>query len=677
MRRWPHRAEQWCRPADSRLDFPCSKIGWGLVCASPFFCFYTPINEAEREGLRPPMQDHFARALYETFPEPVVVVDQAKTILAVNQAATQQFGHAEEELLGQHVRMIYATDEDYTACLSKRSIEGNTGAISDSVYQFKRKDGTVFSAELRSTLVTGPDGESCGFIGVIQDISDMLKLDKARRDAREILDTALAAIPEGFAIFDRNERLLVFNEAYRRVCGPAGPILQLGMTAEDIIRIAYEGGHYPDAPVGSPGALEWIESRLFDFRNPTGLAKVFPYGNGRWLRVENFKAKDGNTIALRVDVTAMKQTEIALERQRQEYLSLLQNIPDLVGRFTPAREILFVNSNYADFFGTTPEAMVGTDLLAHVPEHMQEATRRAFSDVQPEAGISSQEVLHVRPGQPDTWILWSLLAVFDGTRVSELISVGRDITTQMRQQERIARQSAELQRKNDALNQFTGTVSHDLKAPLRHIAMFSDMINDDIRSGNIEELPGYAAHLRQSARRMDRLIESLLDYSQIAYQIGTWSLVPLSDVVADAILNLGSQIRGGGAKLITGDLPMVHGDAELLKRLAQNLIGNAVKYRRPDVEPVIRVYGESTDDTDFLYVEDNGIGIEPRFATKIFDVFQRLHRDESVYSGTGIGLALAKRIVESHNGRIALDTSFTKGARFIVAFPKNKSSGKE
>ncbi len=283
----------------------------------------------------------------------------------------------------------------------------------------------------------------------------------------------------------------------------------------------------------------------------------------------------------------------------------------------------------------------------------------------------------MRPGQADTWMLWSLLAVFDGTRVSEVISVGRDITMQMQQQERIARQTAELQRKNDALNQFTGTVSHDLKAPLRHIAMFSDMINDDIQSGNLGDLPSYAAHLRQSARRMDRLIESLLDYSQIAYQIGNWTPVLLSEVVADAILNLESLIRSADAEIEVGDLPLIRGDAELLKRLAQNLIGNAIKYRRAGVPPSIRVFGESRGDTDYFYVEDNGIGIDPRFATKIFDVFQRLHRDESVYPGTGIGLALSKRIVESHNGTIELDTGFTKGARFIIAFPKNNSSGKE
>ncbi len=623
------------------------------------------------------MQDHFVRALYETFPEPVVMVDTAKTILSVNQATLQQFGYAEDELLGQHVRILYATEQDYNSCLNKRSMDGNTGAVSDSVYGYRRKDDTVFSAQLRSTMVSGPDGENCGFVGVIHDISNILKLDKARQDASKILDTALAAIPEGFAIFDHEERLLVYNEAYRRVCGPAGPFLRLGMPAEEIIQIAFAGGHYPEAKIGSAAGREWIDNRMFDFRNPTGRSKVFPYGDGRWLRVENFKTNDGNTVVIRIDVTELKETEMALRRQQLEYYTLVQNIPDLITRISKDGVVTFANDHYCRFVGKTAEELVGTPFLDIVPVADRARVASVLESLTPDTPLAVGEQHRILPDGSDIWLLWSNMAVFDNEMLMEYVTVGRDITMQKRQQERIARQSSELQRKNDALNQFTGTVSHDLKAPLRHIAMFSDMINDDIQSGSLEELPGYATHLRQSARRMDRLIESLLDYSQIAYQIGNWSPVPLSDVVADAILNLDSLIRDAGAKIEVGALPVVRGDAELLKRLAQNLIGNAVKYRRAGVQPVVRILGESRDDTDYLHVEDNGIGIDPRFASKIFDVFQRLHRDESVYQGTGIGLALAKRIVESHNGRIELDTSFTEGARFSVAFPKNNSTGKE
>ncbi len=261
------------------------------------------------------------------------------------------------------------------------------------------------------------------------------------------------------------------------------------------------------------------------------------------------------------------------------------------------------------------------------------------------------------------------MAVFDGGNLIEYITVGRDITELKRQQVRIAQQSAELQRKNEALHQFTGTVSHDLKAPLRHISMFSDMIRDDVASGKFEELPVYAGHLRQSSQRMGRLIDSLLDYAQIADQIGSWQTVSLADVVSDAILNLGTFIREADATFELDSLPHVKGDPELLKRLCQNLIGNAVKYRREGTRPVIRIYCERDEDLIRIYFEDNGIGVDPRFAKQIFNVFQRLHRDETVYPGTGIGLALAKRIAESHNGSIELDTTFTQGARFVLTLP--------
>ncbi|MCF3643238.1 PAS domain S-box protein, partial [Rhizobium sp. TRM95111] len=570
---------------------------------------------------------------------------------------------------GAPARLLYASDEEYERCMTKRSTLPAPRAAVDSDYLFRRRDGTTFTGQLRSTLVKDPDGAPAGFVGVIQDLTENLRLDEERRRAIERLDTALETITEGFAIFDRDERLVLFNSAYRRLCGGAGPHIEKGMTAEEIMHIAYDSGGYRALDRGSPEAARWLEERLAAFRNPPEEPRVFPYGPDGWLRAEDHKAPDGNTIALRVDVSAMKKTELALEMQRREHLALLQNIPDLVGRFTRDRRVLFVNTNYAAFFGSTPEAMVGTDLLDHVPEYMREPTRLAFASVRPGEEISSKEVLHQRAGRPDTWILWSLLAVFDDAGCPEIVSVGRDISDLKREQARVAAQALELKRKNEALNQFTATVSHDLKAPLRHVAMFSEMITEEVRQGRMEELAAYADHVQKSAMRLQRLVESLLEYSQIAYQIGTVRAVPLAGVVDDALLLLEPQILESRAMITVGDLPVVEGDPELLKRLVQNLIGNAIKYRRPDAIPVLRIGGGRTQDAATFVVEDEGIGIAPRHAEKIFDVFQRLHRDETVYPGTGIGLALAKRIAESHGGAITLDTGYDGGARFVVRFP--------
>ncbi|MDO9418864.1 PAS domain S-box protein [Pararhizobium sp.] len=624
----------------------------------------------------PLMQNHIVTALFDSFPDPVIVASPAKVIAEANDAACQQFGYAREELLGQPVRFIYASDAEYDLCLNKRSMTADAGSTVESVYAFTRKDQSVFTGRFRSTQVFDDNGNPDGFIGVIHDISASLERDMEHRRVRDILDAALQAVPEGFAVFDQSERLVVFNEAYRKVCGPAGPHIQIGMLAEDILMLGYRGGHYTEARPGDPGAEAWLAGRLEDFRNPTSDMLVFPYGDGRWLRAENLRTDDGNTVVLRIDVTELKQTEIALSRQKLEYVSLVQNLPDLITRISRDKRYTFVNDNYAQFMKLTAEELVGKPFLDFVPAADRRRVSAVLDTLSREEPMVTAEQRRILADGSEFWIFWLNIAIFDGDDLVEFVTVGRDVTKLKQQQARIEHQRVELERKNEALNQFTGTVSHDLKAPLRHISMFSEMIVDDINNKQFGEVAMYAGHLRQSARRMDQLIESLLEYSQIAYEIENLKPVRLFDLVADALVDLDSYIRDTDAKIVIDNMPSLHGDAELLKRLVQNLVGNAIKYRRPGLAPVVRIYGNETDTAVHLYIEDNGIGIDPRFAEKIFDVFQRLHRDETVYAGTGIGLALAKRIVESHNGTISLDTSFSGGARFVIVFPKKLFAGR-
>jgi PAS domain S-box-containing protein len=620
-------------------------------------------------------QTDFVQAIYDVFPSPVIFVDADRVILSVNTAAIEQFGYAADELIGGSAHRLYASNYDFEAALYQSVADPGKIQFSEGIYRYRRRNGTVFTARLRVTPVADARGVKLGFAGIIHDISDYLELDRERRKAGEILDTALQAIPEGFAIFDADERIIVYNDAYKKICGAAGPKLKVGMTAEEIMLAVYEVGYYPNAPVGSPQAKAWLERRMRAFRNPGGDNQIFEYGDGRWLRIEDLKTQDGNTVALRIDVTDLKRAEIALDRQRLEYYTLVQNIPDFICRISRDLRYIFVNDRYARFVGTTADDLIGKSLLDFVPQKDRESLAATLKNLSLQEPLTAREQHRKLPGGSDLWLFWSNIALFDGDELVEYVTVGRDITELKQQQQRIAQQSAELQRKNDALNQFTGTVSHDLKAPLRHMSMFSEMIVEDVASGNLEELPVYAGHLRQSARRMDQLIDSLLEYAQIADEIGSWQVVSMTEVISDTILNLDSFIQEAGATIEVSALPHLKGDPELLKRLCQNLIGNAIKYRREDVKPVIRIYAETDGDIIRIVFEDNGIGVDPRFSRKIFDVFQRLHRDESIYPGTGIGLALAKRIAESHGGSIELDTAFAHGARFVVTLPEPGQSG--
>ncbi|MFE7579008.1 CHASE3 domain-containing protein [Streptomyces sp. NPDC057521] len=233
----------------------------------------------------------------------------------------------------------------------------------------------------------------------------------------------------------------------------------------------------------------------------------------------------------------------------------------------------------------------------------------------------------------------------------------------------LAQQAVELRRSNSELEQFAYVASHDLQEPLRKVASFCQLL--DKRYGN--ELDGrgkqYIDFAVDGAKRMQVLINDLLTFSRVGRVHDSWTPVELDRSLDRALANLGMVIEESGTTVVREDpLPSVTGDPTTLAMIWQNLIGNAVKFRRADEPCVITVGCEREGDDWHFTVADNGIGIAPEFAEKVFVIFQRLHaRDE--YDGTGIGLALCRKIIEFHGGRIWLDPDSRQGARVHFSLP--------
>ncbi|MFC8536493.1 CHASE3 domain-containing protein [Streptomyces sp. NPDC057249] len=233
----------------------------------------------------------------------------------------------------------------------------------------------------------------------------------------------------------------------------------------------------------------------------------------------------------------------------------------------------------------------------------------------------------------------------------------------------LAQQTVELRRSNSELEQFAYVASHDLQEPLRKVASFCQLL--DKRYGN--ELDGrgkqYIDFAVDGAKRMQVLINDLLTFSRVGRVHDSWTPVELDRSLDRALTNLAMVIEESGTEVVRENpLPSVTGDPTTLAMIWQNLIGNAVKFRRPDEPCVITVGCERDGDDWHFTVADNGIGIAPEFAEKVFVIFQRLHgRDE--YDGTGIGLALCRKIIEFHGGRIWLDPDSRQGARVHFSLP--------
>ncbi|HEX6873266.1 MAG TPA: ATP-binding protein [Micromonosporaceae bacterium] len=232
----------------------------------------------------------------------------------------------------------------------------------------------------------------------------------------------------------------------------------------------------------------------------------------------------------------------------------------------------------------------------------------------------------------------------------------------------LEQQAGELTRSNRDLEQFAYVASHDLQEPLRKVASFCQLLQRRYQGQLDERADQYIAFAVNGAQRMQRLINDLLAFSRIGRSTSGFTDVDLDRVVADVAAQADAAQDQDGARIIWSDLPVVRGEEALLATLFGNLIGNALKFRRPDQPAQVRISARRAGDEWELSCIDNGIGIEQEFSEKVFVIFQRLHPRDA-YPGTGIGLAIAKKIVEYHGGRIWLDSDYTDGTAIRFTLP--------
>lgn len=225
--------------------------------------------------------------------------------------------------------------------------------------------------------------------------------------------------------------------------------------------------------------------------------------------------------------------------------------------------------------------------------------------------------------------------------------------------------SQQLAISNRELEQFTSAVAHDLRAPLRHISQFAEMLEKNQTDMSTEELTENAGIIGKSSKTLSNMVSGLLDYARIGRAQPEFGICDLNEAVSSATQLLTAEIEEADAKVNVTDLPSVTGNSDLLIQLFQNLIANSIKYRKKDSESIIEIDAVEGHGLVNLRVSDNGIGINPEYGDRIFELFRRLHGDRE-YSGLGLGLATCRRVAELHKARIELDTEYENGSRFIL-----------
>lgn len=246
--------------------------------------------------------------------------------------------------------------------------------------------------------------------------------------------------------------------------------------------------------------------------------------------------------------------------------------------------------------------------------------------------------------------------------------------------EQETKQRQELARSNEELQQFAFIASHDLQEPLRKIKTFAERLQVTCGEFLTEQGRDYLQRMQNAALRMETLIEGLLTLSRVTTRAQPYVAVNLTQIAQEVLSDLEVSIQQTRGQIEIGELPIIQGDPLQMRQLLQNLIGNALKFHRPNQPPVIKIYGQFfNNDLDDLsvgntyyqiIVEDNGIGFPEKYLDRIFNVFQRLH-SRSEYEGTGIGLAICRKITERHHGTITAKSQPGQGAKFIITLPIN------
>ncbi len=392
--------------------------------------------------------------------------------------------------------------------------------------------------------------------------------------------------------------------------------------------------------------------------------------------------KNGNpeyTRGILRDVTKRKESLIKLEhanktlQEREESLKqLITNAPDAIIVIDQDNKILLWNPKAETVFGWTASEVVGKDLTdTIIPDELKQGHRDGVARL-----VRTGETRLINTTVTITAVTKSRQSLFISLTLSQSLQAGklifisfiRDITQQKKNENELEIQRKQLVQSNLQLEQYAWLVSHDLKEPLRKIITYSDLVLNRHADNVPETTKNYLHKIFDSTQRMEKLINAILQYSQLSDTQEQFENTDLASVVNEVVADLEMLIASKKALIKVNKLPTIQAIPVQISQLFQNLITNALKYSKPTQPPVVEIDSQCDEGSCTITVKDNGIGFDAKYADQIFVVFQRL-KSNNKEEGTGIGLAICKKIVETHNGTIHAESTEGVGTSFVITLP--------
>jgi len=623
--------------------------------------------------------DNMDHLLLEYLPQAILRLDQDGYISYANQATTTLTQFTTPELVNQHIACLYHPAGDTIKAYYELGLVKRSGLLRTEAWR-TRKDQTPWWCEITYTSLYDETNQFLGYSCTLVDRSTQLQTQQVLRQNEERYRLMVEGVKD-YAIFmlDTRGHILTWNEGAQRIKGYApneiiGRHFSTFYTAEDLaddkpareLTIAIQTGKYEEEGwrVKKNGSVFWanvVITALFNEQNQhIGFSKVTR------------------------DLTERKQIQEALRQSEEQYRSLVEQVTDY-GIFSLDEKGRVVNWNEGAkrISGYTHTEIIGKYFSIFYPqEDILNGKPARELRVAMETGKYEEEGWRVREDGRLFWASIVITALYNPAGLHIGFSkVTRDLT-ERKQAEEVIRQSydryrslsIELQRSNEDLQRFAHVASHDLKEPVRKVKLFSHQLGEEYGSS----LPGkgqlFLAKIEQSAERMFSLIQGILSYSSLNGLSGSFERIDLNGLLDQIEEDLELLILDKQARINRQKLASVEGVPTLLYQLFCNLITNSLKFAKVTEPPLITISStlEAATNRLTIQISDNGIGFDQRYAETLFKPFARLHAKDA-YEGSGLGLALCKRVVEHHGGTITVQSVLDGGSTFVIRLPQTQS----
>ena len=556
---------------------------------------------------------------------------------------------------------------------------------SDSVYSHRilRRDGSVRYIVSQSRHEFNSIGEAIGLYGIVHDITEQKESEKKLKTSHELLKKLTDKVPLAVYQFEMDKEGKMTFPFISKAIEQLLP--QVHLNTLDLDATSLFQATHPKDLAQLIGSVEESRSNLSDWNIEFRI--LLPDNSIKWLRgFSKPEAKENDTVVwygYLQDITEKKiaNQEIRIAKERYDFVAKATNDAiydwDLITNTT-----VRTGDGLKTLFGYDPE-FASTEPHFWTKRMHPDDYKIAYSILKkllldPKANYCNQEYRFMRADSTYAYVYDKGFIIRDSKgKAVRMIGATQDITQNKEAEfklkelnERLEKRARELVISNAELEQFAYIASHDLQEPLRMVTSFLTQLENKYEAHLDDRAKQYIHFATDGAVRMRRLILDLLEYSRVGRQLNTTECVDTNELLPEAIKLNKVAIDEKNAVIDWKNLPVINASKTTLLQVFQNLIGNALKYQKTGTTPLITITCAETESHWQFAISDNGIGIEERYFEKIFVVFQRLHNKDE-YSGTGIGLAICKKIVENHQGRIWVESTYGIGSTFYFTISKN------